>query len=73
MFPYSGNILPEEKHKSFHIKIFFLCLFKANIQQAASLFKDSTANADGRKAEILVLDLVSKFHQSFLNRDVIIC
>lgn len=48
MFPYSGNILPEEKHKSFHIKIFFLCLFKANIQQAASLFKDSTANAGGR-------------------------
>lgn len=30
-----------------------------------SLFKDCSASADGRKAETLVLELVSKFHQSF--------
>ena len=30
-----------------------------------SLFKDSAASADGRKAETQVLELVSKFHQSF--------
>ena len=59
---YSGNISPEDFP---YKEIFFLGLFKANIQQAMSLFKDSSASADGRKAETLVLELVSKFHQSF--------
>ena len=61
------QISPEKRHETFHIKrfFFFLGLFKAHIQQAMSLFKDSAASADGRKAETQVLELVSKFHQSF--------